>query len=105
MKRWGNCFAVSGQRCISGFWLLRFKVVAVKIVKQMLYVDFISLICNLVHVSLHIILLFSVNEVVEMKMQGLSLCPHCFCRLGRKTPKVRLAVVTEANKKYKTQSF
>lgn len=40
----------------------------------MLCVDFISLIYNLVHISIHIILLFSVNEVVEVEMQELSLC-------------------------------
>ena len=34
----------------------------------MLYVDFISVVSNLVHVSLSIILLFLLNEVVEMKM-------------------------------------
>lgn len=40
----------------------------------MLYVDFVSVIFNLVHVSLYIILFFLVNEVVGMKMQELPLC-------------------------------
>lgn len=40
----------------------------------MLHVDFISVISNLVHVSLYIILLFLINEVVGMKMQALVLC-------------------------------
>lgn len=41
--------------------------------KQLLYVDFTSLIQNFVHVSLYIILLFSVNEGVEMEIEELSL--------------------------------
>lgn len=45
-----------------------FTIAIVKTVKQMLCVDFISLIYNLVHVSIYILLLFSVNEVVEMEM-------------------------------------
>lgn len=47
MKLWVNCFAVSGQRCVSGSWLLHLKVVIVKVVKQTLCVDFMSLIYNL----------------------------------------------------------
>lgn len=41
--------------------------------KQLPYVDFISLIYNLVRVPLYIILLFSVNEGVEMEIEELPL--------------------------------
>lgn len=51
-----------------------FRIVIGKTVKQMLCVDFISLTYNLVDASMYIILLFLVNEVVEMEMQELSLC-------------------------------
>ena len=72
----------------------------------MLYVDFISLISNLVHVSLYIILLFSVNEVVEMKMQELPLCASITSTgLEGAHRSQDLTLVTEANKDYKMQSF
>lgn len=79
-----------------------FRIVIVKTVKQMLCVDFISLIYNLVHVSIYILLLFSVNEVVEMEMFLCVLIASISLVGGTHKDQT---YITEANKNYKMQSY
>lgn len=75
MKLWVNCFAVSGHRDAlvnAGGCILKSLL---STVSQAIAICgfYIFNLYNLVHVSLYIILFFSVNEVVEMEIEELPL--------------------------------